>query len=123
MSAQAYGSLTEQRYLSDVRTAGYSAADALAYGHAACDWLRMKRWGRPPGPEHVPVPLDPIPPATPVINSTERLYAHYLTYLQKGGPGRLTPAVTRRARVALLAWYDLCPFQQFVHRPVSGVND
>jgi hypothetical protein len=127
ISVHAYESGNERLYVLEVsKFSGEPTETALADGYAACDWLRVKPWSRPPGPEHLGrhrerrmlVPL-PAPTAN-VIKSTIRLYSHYLIYLDRPAPGPLTPREQMSGRVALIAWYKLCPFQQWVHRPVGG---
>jgi hypothetical protein len=131
-SQQAYAYAHERQYLSDydkhghlsdIETSGYRSADVLADGHAACDWLRAKRWGEPLGAESAERSVQANwAPAVP-IKSTAWLYAQYVFHLAQQAPGPMTARDERRAQVGIIAWYDLCPFQQWVHRPVYGSSD
>ena len=97
---------------------------ALRAGHQACDWLAAQRWGRPPGPEHLQQARDIMyyPPLArwQVANSTDRLLSYYLRHVDAEQPGPLTSTERVRVQYAELAWFELCPFQQFVHRPVGS---
>lgn len=54
-SMHAHGVSREHHYLKHLPP-GMSREAGLAYGHQACDWLAAQRWGRPPGPDHLPAP-------------------------------------------------------------------
>jgi hypothetical protein len=45
---------------------------------------------------------------------------YYLEHLDAQHPGPLTQDERQQASVTALAWFELCPFQQWVHRPVGG---
>jgi hypothetical protein len=55
-----------------------------------------------------------------VISSTLRLFQFYSRYLDRQSPGPLTQSDQIRLKVAFVAWYKMCPFQQWVHRPVGN---
>ena len=44
-------------------------------------------------------------------------------YVDARQPGPRTAGESLRIWVALPAWYELCPFQPAVHRPVGGSSD
>jgi hypothetical protein len=56
-------------------------------------------------------------------NSTVRLLSYYIDHLDAQHPGPLTQNERQQARVTGSAWFELCPFQQWVHRPVGGSAD
>jgi hypothetical protein len=124
-STYAVGVSHEHNYLKHVPP-GMSRDTALVYGHQACDWLTDRRWGRPPGPDHVTFPGMPH-----LIhdwrwgkwhwaNSTVRLMTYYIDHLDAQHPGPLTQSERQQVSVLGSAWFELCPFQQWVHRPVGG---
>lgn len=98
----------ETSYLSAFPESNASTGQLLEWGHKACDWLKQQNWGKP-NPPITRGHLYPKPyaPRNMVITSTATLEAHY---------GRTGWA----DRVVLTAWYRLCPFQQWVHRPIGG---
>jgi hypothetical protein len=123
----------ESNYLSYARTAFPNVSDQTlkADGHQACDWLRGRHWGRPPelprGNREPPEEgaaeraiLGPGYPTMVIITSTGTLYIYYSRYLDRQNPGPLTQADRLRLQVTYVAWYKLCHFQQWVHRPVQG---
>jgi hypothetical protein len=120
-STYAVGVSHEHNYLKHLPP-GMSREAGLAYGHQACDWLAAERWGRPPGAEFIGVAPVYRPPNVRWhrSNSTERLMVYYLEHLDAQHPGPLTQNERQQASIAAVAWYELCPFQQFVHRPVGG---
>jgi hypothetical protein len=109
----------EQSYLHSVPAGTASSSALLEAGHKACDWLDGRHWGRPSGPNGDY--LEGVPyighPTLNVINSTGRLATYYHDYLSTQPPSAMTRL---EDKVSLLAWYKMCPFQQWVHRPVSG---
>jgi uncharacterized membrane protein YsdA (DUF1294 family) len=120
LSAQAYNQHHEKEYLA--RLAGVASQRVLLRdGHQACDWLTNRRWGGPPArqadllrqdtPSHS-APFDPGRSS----HSTARLYGYYVTYVDRQRPGPLVGPEVLKARIAMVAWFDLCPFQQEVHR-------
>jgi hypothetical protein len=112
---------------------GVSREAGLAYGHQACGWLAAQPWGRPPGPDHLPrtfyeghgrtVFYRPHHAQWHWANSTERLKVYYIDHLDAQQPGPLTQNERQQARVIGSAWFELCPFQQWVHRPIGGSGD
>lgn len=109
-STQGYAKHRQADFLDHV-PAGTGSHDAvLSAGDQACDWLKDRHWGRPSGPPQR---------AALVIKSTGTLFHEYEGYLNKTGPS----FATRNPRVGLVAWYKLCPFQQWVHRPLAGSGD
>jgi hypothetical protein len=143
-SMQAYGVSREHNYLKYLPP-GVSREAGLAYGHQACDWLTARPWGRPPGPDGINVPPGwgrigdvrgrrrrEVQSKTLVYepyrtsgkwhwsNSTVRLKVYYLEHLDAQHPGPLTHNEREQASVIGSAWFELCPFQQWVHRPVVG---
>jgi hypothetical protein len=110
---------------------GMSREAGLAYGHQACDWLTARRWGRPPGPDYLPRARQ-LAASRLVYQlhnvrwhqavSTGRLIVYYIDHLDAQRPGPLTQNERQQASVIASAWYELCPFQQWVHRPVSGAQ-
>jgi hypothetical protein len=123
LSAHAYTQHHEKEYLA--RLAGVASQRVLVRdGHQACDWLAKRRWGGPPARQadllrhdspYYSAPFDPIVPGRD-SNSTARLYGYYVTYLDRRRPGPLTAREVAEARIAMLAWFDLCPFEQEVDR-------
>lgn len=97
----------ERDFLQAFADSGIPAATLLASGQQACDWLKQQHWGRPFG-QSEPAHLYPIRfvPSNNVIKSTATLEARY------GRSGRDDSLV-------LAAWYRLCPFQEWVHRPIG----
>jgi hypothetical protein len=133
-SMHAVGVWREHNYLEHLPP-GISREAGLAYGHQACDWLAAQRWGRPPGPDHLPGPFyeghgydghgrtlvyRPHHVQWHWANSTERLTVYYIDHLDAQHPGPLTENERQQARVTGSAWFELCPFQQWVHRPIGG---
>jgi hypothetical protein len=122
----------EQRYLSEAMPLfpSVSAATLKHDGHQACDWLRGRHWGAPPelpsrrqfrfynairhGDYVAPMP------ASSASQSTGRLYIFYTRYLRRHSGGTLAPDGKLKRQVAFLAWYRMCPFQQWAHTPVGG---
>jgi hypothetical protein len=122
----------EQRYLSEAMPLfpGASAATLKDDGHQACDWLRGRHWGAPPelpgrrqyrfynaidhGDYVAPMPV------SNASQSTSRLYVFYTRYLRRQSGGTLAPEGKLKRQVAFLAWYRMCPFQQWAHTPVGG---
>jgi hypothetical protein len=123
-STYAVGVSHEHNYLKHLPP-GMSREAGLAYGHQACDWLAAERWGRPPGPDNIGVApvYRPHNVRWHRSKSTERLMVYYLEHLDAQHPGPLTQNERQQASVTAVAWFELCPFQQWVHRPVSGGND
>jgi hypothetical protein len=123
-STYAVGVSHEHNYLKHLPP-GMSREAGLAYGHQACNWLAAERWGRPPGAEFIGVAPVYRPPNVRWhrSNSTERLMVYYLEHLDAQHPGPLTQDELQQASVTAVAWFELCPFQQWVHRPVSDGND
>jgi hypothetical protein len=124
--------VSEHGYLSTVKHYFPNVSDQTlkADGHQACDWLRGRHWGRPPvlprgerePPEEGPAEqamLGPGYPTMVIITSTLTLYIYYSRYLDRQNPGPLTQADRLRLQVTYVAWYKLCHFQQWVHRPVQ----
>jgi hypothetical protein len=109
----------EQSYLHSVPAGTASNSALLEAGHKACDWLDARHWGRPSGPNRGY--LEGVPyighPTLNIINSTGRLATYYHNYLATQPPSAMTHL---EDKVSLLAWYKMCPFQQWVHRPISG---
>ena len=122
-STYAVGVSHEHNYLKHLPP-GMSREDGLAYGHQACDWLAAERWGRPPGADNIGVApvYRPHNVRWHRSNSTERLMVYYLEHLDAQRPGPLTQNERQQASVTAVAWFELCPFQQWVHRPVSGAG-
>jgi hypothetical protein len=125
----------QQSYLDTVPAGIASRSDLLDAGHQACDWLEARHWGAPPdisilrphrGPQFSPLESAALQaihgrgyPTMVVISSTLRLFQLYSRYLDSQSPGPLTQADRIRLKVAFVAWYKMCPFQQWVHRPVG----
>jgi hypothetical protein len=125
----------ERYYLSaasrDLPTA--STAVLRADGHQACDWLRGRHWGSPP---EIPMrrqnlfyraishgDYDFLVPSTSdaeLNKSASRLLIFYTRYLRRQSGGTLAPAGKLKRQVAWLAWYDLCPIQRKLHKPVPN---
>jgi hypothetical protein len=101
-------------------------------GHQACDWLRGRRWGAPPElgltlqytfNNAISVgKFDTAPaPTTHSTQSTNRLFTFYTRYLRRESTSSvLRPSQKLKRQVAYLAWYKMCPFQRWVHRPLGG---
>jgi hypothetical protein len=121
--------LREDQYLSDVsRYVPNTATETVlkADGHQACDWLRGRHWGAPPDLPGKALSNNFVEvgePTSNVIRSTRRLFVFYSRYLDKQHPGPLTPDDQLKRQVTLWAWFRMCPFQQWVHRPVGGAGD
>jgi hypothetical protein len=120
----------EQSYLHTLPAGIASKSVLLDAGHEACNWLDGRRWGEPPdlpGGNHQPPEesvavaaiYGPGSPTMVVSEPTRRLFVFYGRYLDKQSPGPLTQAERIRLDVAFVAWYKMCPFQQWVHRPVG----
>lgn len=125
----------ERHYLAtasrDLPTA--STAVLRADGHQACDWLRGRHWGPPP---EIPMRRQNLfyraithgdyespAPATSdgeLNKSAHRLLIFYTRYLRRQSGGTLAPAGKLKRQVAWLAWYDLCPIQRKLHKPVPN---
>jgi hypothetical protein len=138
-STYAVGVSHEHNYLKHLPP-GMSRQAGLAYGHQACDWLAAERWGRPPGSESLSSSLITIRPGArlgterpPVYypyhvqwhwaNSTRMLGVYYIEHLDAQHPGPLTQDERQQISVIGSAWFELCPFQQWVHRPINGGGD
>jgi hypothetical protein len=124
----------EQSYLDTVPAGIASKSVLLDAGHEACNWIDGRRWGKPPDlprgnrepPEESAAEAAIYGPGYPtmvVIKSTRRLFVFYGRYLDRQNPGPLTQLDRLRLDVAFVAWYKMCPFQQWVHRPVGGSGD
>jgi hypothetical protein len=50
-------------------------------------------------------------------------FSHYYRHVQQQQPGPLTDAELTRLALTRTAWFHLCPFHQWVHRPVGGDPD
>jgi hypothetical protein len=115
-----------QSYLHSVPAGIASRSTLLDAGHEACNWLDARHWGHPsdlPGiesPEESAALAAVYDPHSIVAISTRILFEYYSRYLDRQNPGPLTQADRIRLTVAFVAWYKMCPFQQWVHRPVSG---
>jgi hypothetical protein len=124
-STYAVGVSHERNYLEHLPP-GMSREAGLVAGHQACDWLAAQRWGRPAGPDHLDGPsartlvYQPDHVRWHWANSTDRLVVYYIDHLDAQQPGPLTQNERQQASVTAVAWFELCPFQQWVHRPVSG---
>jgi hypothetical protein len=138
-SMYAYGVSREHNYLKHL-PAGMSREAGLAYGHQACDWLAAQRWGQPPagrGPRdsgrtyllagrlstlaYQPLRARlPSPGGWHWAASTRYWLFHYIDHLDAQHPGPLTQNERQQASVTGSAWFELCPFQQWVHRPING---
>jgi hypothetical protein len=110
-----------------------STAVLRADGHQACDWLRGRHWGPPP---EIPMRRQNLfyraishgdyespTPATSdgeLNKSAHRLLIFYTRYLRRQSGGTLAPAGRLQRQVAWLAWYDLCPIQRKLHKPVPN---
>jgi len=53
-------------------------------------------------------------------NSTRTLTVRYIDHLDARHPGPLTQDERQQASVTASAWFELCPFQQWVHRPINA---
>jgi len=136
-SMYAYGVSREHTYLKYL-PAGMSQEAGLAYGHQACDWLTGQRWGKPSGPYQAYRGLSNVEFGKTLIyvprrarawsspgwwhwaGSTQVLAVRYIDHLDAQHPGPLTQSEREQASVIGSAWFELCPFQQWVHRPVGG---
>jgi hypothetical protein len=136
-SMYAYGVSREHTYLKYL-PAGMSQEAGLAYGHQACDWLTGQRWGKPSGPYQAYRGLPNVEFGKTLIyvprrarawsspgwwhwaGSTQELAVGYIDHLDAQHPGPLTQSEREQASVIGSAWFELCPFQQWVHRPVGG---
>lgn len=103
---------------------GMSREAGLAYGHQACDWLAVRRWGPSPGDAHgsrsASLVYHPHHVGWHWANSTDRLVDYYIAHLDAQHPGPLTQNERQQASVIGSAWFELCPFQQWIHRPLGG---
>jgi hypothetical protein len=113
----------ENSYLKALPEQARAVDDAtlLADGHAACDWISHRHWGEPSGQGTENTPFQPFYARGHISwygsNSTERLYVSYVRGLEaQPGPMKLKDRLT--SQVSVVAWLRLCPFQQWVHRPV-----
>jgi hypothetical protein len=124
-SMYADGVSNEHSYLKHLPP-GMSREAGLAYGHQACDWLTAQRWGRPPD-THSRADLTLVYHPRHVqwhrANSTDRLMVFYIDHLDAQHSGPLTQRERQQASVTATAWYELFPFQQWVHRPVRGAGN
>jgi hypothetical protein len=124
----------QQRYLHDASANFPQASSATLThdGHQACDWLRGRHWGTPP---ELPARRvfrfynaiahgNYVTAAVPTAHgsqSTGRLLIFYTRYLRRqDSAGVLTPDEKLKRQVAFQAWFEMCPFQQWVHRPLGG---
>ena len=115
--------------------AGEDRGAALAAGHDACNWLAKKHWGPPPGDGRpsgsvstAALRLQYSPPRSMTkgwhgAKSTSRLIVAYVKQVDARSPGPLTADETFHVKYTTLAFYALCPFQQWVHRPLGGSGD
>lgn len=130
-SMYADGVSNEHSYLKHLPP-GMSREAGLAYGHQACDWLAARPWGRPPEPDRTQAIL-PARRLDHLIHyfrratwhwhwagSTQWLMVYYIDHLDAQHPGPLTQNERQQVSVLGSAWFELCPFQQWVHRPVGG---
>lgn len=128
LSYVAYQDFRGQDYLSYVSANTVDSQTALAAGDEACDWLADQRWGqldegtRTLSSGEFARALDQSGrhDRPRLINSTQAHYANYLDHLYAESSGALAGESRVQAQVALVAWYRLCPYQQWVHRPVGG---
>jgi hypothetical protein len=127
-STYAVGVSHEHNYLKHLPP-GMSREAGLAYGHQACDWLAARPWGRPSGPDHLgfrryeqsrTLVYQPRHVQWHWAKSTDMLMVYYIEHLDAQHPGPLTQSERQQASVIGSAWFELCPFQQWVHRPVGG---
>jgi hypothetical protein len=108
----------ERSYLHSVPAGTASDSALLEAGQRACDWLRAKHWGRPSLHSSYMKGVTTIgTPTTNVISSTGRLASEFHYHLLTQPPSAMTRL---EGKVSLLAWYRMCPFQQWVHRPVGN---
>jgi uncharacterized membrane protein YidH (DUF202 family) len=125
----------ERYYLSTASRDLPTASKALlrADGHEACDWLRGRHWGPPP---EIPMRRQnlfyraishgdyesPAPSSSDgeLNKSASRLLIFYTRYLRRQSGGTLAPDGKLKRQVAWLAWYDLCPTQRKLHKPVPS---
>lgn len=104
-SADAAGPRKEQRwecYRNDEVPTGGLAVDSdelVSAGDQACAWLEDRPWGEPPDAAGI---------------AANTLAVYYAQDLAASG-GELTSEESLSSRVAIPAWYRLCPFQQNVH--------
>ncbi len=104
-SADAAGSPKEQRWEcfrnGSVPAGGLAVAsdELVSAGDQACAWLENRPWGEPPDAGGI---------------AAEKLAVYYQQDLA-ASDGVLTSEESLSSRVALPAWYRLCPFQQNVH--------
>jgi hypothetical protein len=124
----------QQRYLHDASADFPQASDATLThdGHQACDWLRDRHWGTPPELPSTRVSrfysaiahgnyITAAAPTSHGSQSTDRLLIFYTHYLRRqDSAGVLTPDEKLKRQVAFEAWFEMCPFQQWVHRPLGG---
>jgi hypothetical protein len=80
-------------------------------GHSARRQSDVLRHGSP----YYSAPFDPVDPGRS-SKSTARLYGYYVGYVDRQRPGPLAADEVLKARIAMVAWFDLCPFEQQVHR-------
>jgi hypothetical protein len=52
--------------------------------------------------------------------STKYWLFHYIDHLDAQHPGPLTQDERQQARVVGSAWFERCPFQQWIHCPING---
>jgi hypothetical protein len=116
-----YGEHRERQFLIAAGPTYGDRATTLEVGQAACDWLSARRWGPPADRENLlgPGPTD-WPPGARSTRSTMKLYDLYRLEVDAEAPGPLSAEEQGRLSLTMAAWYELCPFQQFVHRPVGG---
>jgi hypothetical protein len=91
-----------------------NSAYFLSEGRQACDWLASKHWGPPKGFDSLtqnPIRMGVARRALEYSTAVE--YKEYIT----------TPTAPSNGYIVINAWYHLCPFQQWVHLPRSGLVD
>lgn len=127
-SMYAVGVSHEHHYLKHLPP-GMSQEAGLVDGHRACDWLAAQPWGEPTYPDRTQdIPARRLAYLIHAwrygkwhwANSTERLMVYYIDHLDAQQPGPLTQNERQQVSVVGSAWFELCPFQQWVHRPVGG---
>jgi hypothetical protein len=130
--AHGYTARHENSYLSE----GYpyyhemTPATFMDNGRQACNWLEGRHWGAPPdlrGRAYGVLRGNSAAwsgaPTSNVISSTRRLLVFYSRFIDRENPGPVTRDDEHKRDVALWAWYKLCPFQQWVHRPLGNGGD
>jgi hypothetical protein len=108
-STYAYAKVHESRYLNTLGITT-NTDGVLRAGHMACEWLAAQHWG---GRQSMSVATGGR------YRSTNAIYGDYVDELD-AQPGPITADRNMQAVVAFAAWNALCPFQQWVHRPIVG---